>query len=304
MTSPVMPATISGMRKLLVTGASGFLGWNLCRLAAEQWDVTGVYCRHPVAPDRIRVIRADLTEPRDISRMFDLVRPEAVIHAAADAFPNDCERHPDASFCINVEAAERLARYSAERGLPFVFISSDLVFDGTRAPYAEQAPLSPVNVYGSQKAEAERRVDALHPNATICRMPLMFGDPGPCAETFIQPNLRALAEGKPQDLFVDEFRTPVSGDAAAEGILMLLEREVRGLVHLGGEERISRYDFGLLLADVFGYSPDCLVSVRQAGVRMAAARPPDVSLDSSMAFSLGYSPGSLRNQLESLCLRL
>jgi dTDP-4-dehydrorhamnose reductase len=291
------------MRHLLVTGASGFLGWNLCRAAVKSWNVTGVYRRNPLALDGMCSIAAELTADDAIGRLLDAVRPDAVVHAAAVAAPNDCEQHPDASYAINVAATVRLARLCAGRGIAFVFISTDLVFDGKHAPCREESPLCPVNTYGRQKAEAEGAVAGCHPGAAICRLPLLFGDPGPYAKTFMQDNLRAFSEGKPQTFFVDEFRTPVGGQAAAEGILMVLEKQIRGILHLGGEERVSRYDFGLLLAEMWGYSSDLVRPARQTDVTMAAARPADVSLDSSRAFALGYSPGSLRRQLQSLSLR-
>jgi dTDP-4-dehydrorhamnose reductase len=121
----------------------------------------------------------------------------------------------------------------------------------------------------------------------------------PTAKSFIQPFIQTLKEKKELSLFIDEFRTPVSGTTAAKGLLLALEK-VNGIIHLGGKERISRYDFGQLLVEIFQLPAVGLKSCRQQDVKMAAPRPSDVSLDSSKAFALGYQPLSVREELQQL----
>ena len=132
--------------------------------------------------------------------------------------------------------------------IPYVFTSTDLVFDGLNPPYKETDPVSPVNLYGEQKVMAERGILVRYPVAAICRMPLMFGVATPPATSFMQPFMQTLREGKELSLFTDEFRTPVSGKTAAQGLLLALA--ISGIIHLGGKERVSRYDFGRLLIEV------------------------------------------------------
>jgi dTDP-4-dehydrorhamnose reductase len=121
----------------------------------------------------------------------------------------------------------------------------------------------------------------------------------PTAKSFIQPFIQTLKAEKELNLFIDEFRTPVSGTTAAKGLLLALEK-VHGRIHLGGKERISRYDFGKLLIEVFQLPATGLKGCRQQDVKMAAPRPADVSLDSSKAFALGYQPLSVKEELEKL----
>jgi dTDP-4-dehydrorhamnose reductase len=173
------------------------------------------------------------------------------------------------------------------------------VFDGLNAPYQETDPVSPLHRYGEQKAEAEIEILKSYPKAAVCRMPLMFGIASPTANGFLQPFVQALREGRELKLFVDEIRTPVSSKMAAQGLLLALQK-VQGLIHLGGKERISRYDFGLLMSDVLELPTNSLKSARQQDVKMSAPRPSDVSLDSSEAFALGYAPPSIREELEQL----
>jgi dTDP-4-dehydrorhamnose reductase len=287
------------MKKLLITGASGFLGWHLCQIAKQEWEVYGTYFSHSLEIPGIKMLKVDLVDFQELKQIFDAVQPAAVIHTAAISQPNFCQTHPDESHAINVTASCNIAGLCADSSISCAFTSTDLVFDGLNAPYRETDPVCPVNIYGEQKVMAEEGMLKRYPMTAICRMPLMFGNETPTATSFIQPFIQTLKQRKELNLFIDEFRTPVSGKTAAKGLLLALEK-VNGLIHLGGKEIISRYDFGRLLVEVFQLAPDGLKGCQQKDVKMAAPRPSDVSLDSSKAFSLGYQPLSLREELQDL----
>ena len=290
-------------RRILVTGASGFLGWNICRTLAQEFSVTGTYNRTPVVLEGVALERCDLTRYGELRDLFKRLRPEAVIHAAAVASPNVCQEHPALSRAVNVEASIAIAGLCSDFDVPCAFTSSDLVFDGTSPPYDEGRPPSPISVYGEQKAEAERGMLERHGRATVCRMPLMYGDAPPPAQSFLQPLIRAIVEGRELTLFCDEFRTPVSGAAAARGILLALSSGEK-ILHLGGRESITRYDIGLALARALGRPDAKLRPVRQRDVPAIAPRPRNVSLDSRRAFALGYNPRPLGEELAGLaCVR-
>ena len=288
------------MKKLLITGASGFLGWNLCHYAQSGWEVYGTYFSHKVEIPGATLDKTDLRDFSALDRLFNQVNPDAVIHTAAASAPNFCQTHREESYAINVAAAVNIARLCGERQLCCAFTSTDLVFNGTNAPYKETDPVCPNNYYGEHKAIAERKMSEVYPAIALCRMPLMFGAPSPVSSSILQGMVANLKAGKELRLFVDEFRTPTSAKAASQGLLMAIQQQVRGILHLGGKERISRYDFGLLLADVIQLPTDAIAPGKQADVPMAAPRSPDTSLDSSKAFALGYKPLSLREELKRI----
>lgn len=196
-------------------------------------------------------------------------------------------------------ASLNLAGLCADAQIPCAFTSTDLVFDGLEAPYRETDPVSPISTYGEQKVLAEVGMLDRHPQVAVCRLPLMFGLAPPTASSFIQPFIQTLREGKELSLFNDEFRTPVSAATAARGLLLAL-RKAEGTLHLGGRERVSRYQFGCRMAAALNLPLDKLKSCRQADIPMAAPRPADVSLDSSQAFQLGYHPPSLEEEFDAL----
>ncbi|BAY11881.1 SDR family oxidoreductase [Calothrix sp. NIES-2098] len=287
------------MKRLLITGASGFLGWHLCQIAKPEWEIYGTYLSHSLEIPEVNLIKVNLTDYQELKHIFNQINPTAVIHTAAHSQPNFCQTHPQESYTINVTASCNIAGLCAERAIPCAFTSSDLVFDGLNSPYKETDAVCPVSIYGEQKVKAEAGMLERYPNTAICRMPLMFGIATPTAKSFIQPFIETLQAGKELNLFIDEFRTPASGTTAAKGLLLALDK-VQGLIHLGGKERISRYDFGKLLVEVFQVPDAKLQGCRQQDVKMAAPRPADVSLDSSKAFALGYQPLSLKEELAEL----
>ncbi|MBI5666308.1 MAG: NAD(P)-dependent oxidoreductase [Nitrospirae bacterium] len=290
------------MKKLLLTGASGFLGWNICREAYKSWEIFGTVFTHPIKIKGVKIVRADLTDFREFRKLFKEINPDAVIHTAALSSPDYCQQNKAATRKINVDAPVYIAGLCADRGIPYAFTSSDLVFDGLKAPYKEDDPVGPVNIYGEQKVRAEIGTLKKYPDASVCRMPLMFGDPGPAASSFFKTMLTAFREGRELRLFEDEFRTPVCGKTAAQGIFIAMQK-CKGLVHLGGTERISRYNFGLLMMGVLGTRDARLLRYSQKDATSIASRPPDISLDSSRAHSAGYRPLPLKDQLERLLVK-
>jgi len=287
------------MKKLLVTGASGFLGWNICQTVKKEWEIFGTIFSRPVEISGVNILKIDLTDFKELKNLFQEICPDAVIHTAAKSDPSFCQINKTESHKINVDVPITIAKLCADSSIPCVFTSTDLVFNGLNAPYREEDPVCPVNIYGEQKVSAEEGMLKHYPGVAICRMALMFGTSWHGAKSFIHPMIEAMREGRELQLFVDEFRTPVSVKTAVSGILLTIEK-VRGLIHLGGIERISRYDFGMLLMNMLNIQKAKLSPCRQRDVVMPAPRPPDVSLDSTKAFAMGFKPLSLTEELKAL----
>lgn len=291
-------------KKLLITGAGGFLGWNLCRVARQEYEVVGVSNTKPLTLKGIRNEKCDITRHDDVRTLFLKIKPDVVIHAAAIAAPDVCQEHPVPSGKVNIDASIFIAGLCGDAGIPCAFTSSDLVFDGTAAPYDENRQVAPIGIYGEQKVKAEIGMRARHDNLRICRMPLMFGDAPPLAQSFIQPFIKAMIEGNELKLFSDEYRTPAGAINAAQGILLALDN-APGIFHLGGRESLSRYDFGRKLAKALNIPNPMIMPVRQKDVVSIAPRPLNVSLDSSKAYGLGYDPGTIEEELGRLeCVTL
>ena len=287
------------MKRLLITGASGFLGWNICQCARSDWKIFGTMYSHSVSIPGVTLVKVDLTVFDDLKTLFRESKPAAVIHTAAISDANFCQEDRFASYKINTEAAINIAGLCGDLDIPCLFISSDLVFDGSNPPYSEEDEPSPLSVYGEHKLMAEIGMKTRCASVVICRVPLMYGASGPTASSFLQPLLRQMKMGIEVNLFIDEFRTPLSGKNAIEGLMIALEK-LPDLVHLGGLERISRYEFGKLVMDVFKLPNANLNPCRQREVPMAAPRPRDVSLTNAKAMRMGFRPDPIKVSLERL----
>jgi dTDP-4-dehydrorhamnose reductase len=257
------------MQRLLVTGGCGYLGQELVgRAPARGWDVRATWFSRPPSGEA-EWIRADIRDAEAMARAA--VDVQAVIHTAYRQGEGEWETNADGSAAVAAAAC----------GARLVHLSTDLVFDGRRGRYREGDPVEPVGSYGRSKAEAERRVAELHPEATLARTSLIYGgaEPGP------QERLAVTGTR----FFVDEIRSPVQVGDLASALLDLVEIDVAGPLHLGGADDISRFDFAVLL----GADPEAIERAHTT-----PERAPDVSLDSSRAAEL--LPTRLRGVYEVL----
>jgi dTDP-4-dehydrorhamnose reductase len=160
-----------------------------------------------------------------------------------------------------------------------VFTSTDMVFDGRGAWYREEQPAEPVLAYGRTTREPQRAALAADPGAIVARVSLMYG-PSRCGrEGFFERELAALRRGEPRAYFVDEFRTPLPFRTAATILVRLLAADYRGVLHVGGPERLSRHALMARAAAALGIDPALVRGNRQADAAPAEPRPADVSLD-------------------------
>ena len=285
-------------KKILITGASGFLGYHLLRVAHQAgYTVYGIANKWVIQFEHSTNLNVDLSNYIAMGDVLDQLEPDIVIHAAALADSSLCQANPSLSYTMNVEMAENIAGICSDYLIPMVFTSTDLVFDGKRGNYKEDDTTNPIMVYGEHKALAEQKVLNIHPKALVARCPLMFGDLAASDRNYFYNFVKTLKEGKTANLFTDEYRSIASAYDIASGIIHLCER-VTGIIHIAGQSRISRYDFGVLVADSFGFDKGLLNATTQA--TMAAPRPADVSLNIDKALSLGYKPLSYTEALEKL----
>ncbi len=284
-------------KKLLVTGASGLLGRRVCQEATKSYDVHGISFKNNIVIPNVTICKTDLTHFEEIITLFKNLRPAAVIHTAAASDPNYCQTHDKDARKINIDVTVFMAKLCAQDNIPFVFTSTDLVFNGRLAPYRENDPVSPISLYGEHKAEAENDVLSVWPEAAVARMPLLYDSDCSVSRNFFPQMVQAMQTGQKLHLFTDEYRTPLSVRTAALALLKVVEN-VSGLIHLGGPERISRYDFGRLIARMMQLSPAQLIPCLRSDMPMAAPRPCDVSLNSAKARALiNFNPPPLAEEI-------
>jgi dTDP-4-dehydrorhamnose reductase len=277
--------------RVLVTGAGGLLGGRLAEdLHASGLELIAVHRGGP-PPAGLRSVRAELVGPGALERLLDAERPQAVVHAAAMAQANLCQLGPEAAEAVNARLPGTLAALCQERGIRLVALSTDLVFSGDRSGVSEDEPPGPLSVYGRTKRAGEEAVLAACPTAAVARVALVTGRGHGARGTSSESIAWALAAGQPVTLFADEYRSPVDAASVADAVRLLLERGGAGLFHLGGPERLSRFDLGRRVARALGLDEAGLVAARRAEHPGPEPRAADVALDSSRARrELGWQP--------------
>jgi len=256
-------------RRTWITGGAGLIASYLVRDAA-RWapDIDPIALQRP---------EFDLLDPAGVEAAFKRDRPDLVIHCAAMSRTGDCQARPDLSRRINVEATSHLAAMAAD--IPFIFFSSDLVFDVEKGHYTEVDPPNPRSVYGDAKAEAERNV-LRNPGHTVIRTSLNAGISRSGSRAFNEELRVAWESGRTLALFSDEYRCPIAAAVTARAVWEIVLGGFRGLLHLAGAERVSRLEIGQLLAARW---PHLTPRFEAMSVRNFAgpARSPDTSLDCS-----------------------
>ena len=271
------------MIKILVTGASGLLGANLI-LEAHQAGHTVVASSRSRQIDHagIEWMPADLTDPKAVASLLDSVEPDWVVHCAAATDVDKCEEDPAWAYSLNRNAARLVAAAARNVRARLVHISTDAVFDGEAGPYSETDPARPVNVYGESKLAGESAVADAHPQAAIVRTNF-FGWSRPGRSSLAEWFLQKLRARDPCVGFTDVWVNPLLANELARMLLLMLECRLSGKYHLGARDCLSKYDFGLGVAEAFGLDPSGIrpEKVREGNLR--ANRPKRLCLDVTLA---------------------
>ncbi len=274
------------MKKIFITGASGFLGGHVYHQAREKWQVLAGYNSNKSAGRGEDWIQLDLTDAKRVRAALKAFRPDVIIHCAANSNLDECEKSPDMASAINVKSAEYLISSANDLGSRLIFVSSDIVFNGEKGNYRETDPVSPISVYGRTKVRSEELLMRKSTNYVIARAALIYGRPktgGSSFSVWIENQLKA---GSSVSLYRDQFRTPVLVNNLAEALLELAENDYTGIIHLGGKNRIDRLTFGKQLCAAAGYDAGLLRAASMYDRKPAAPRPADVSLNIDKAGSV------------------
>jgi len=270
--------------KLLITGACGFLGGHLLNMAGDfGFDAVGLGFG-ALADDSL--IRLDITDKNAVFEAVKKIAPTVIIHCAAISDMAFCEKNEVVAQRVNVDGTLNLAKAAKEIKAHFIYISTDLVFDGIRGNYSESDLANPINVYGKTKYEGEKVTLETNPNFTVARLSWCYGLSINKSQNYLDKFIASLKNGEEQKLFVDEFRTPIYVGHACHYLFGLAKKKNKGVFHLAGKEKHSRLDFGLKVADIFksdsGLDSDLIKpSLRE---EFAPHRPKDTSLVSKKVF--------------------
>ena len=285
--------------RVLITGGTGLLGYWVSRVFMEKgFTVYATY--HEKAPPKLGVnwVRLDLEDLESIASVAKDVKPDIVIHTAAYTDVDGCEVNKEKAYRVNYLATVVLAKASTSAD-QFIYISTDYVFDGSRGMYRESDVPAPVNYYGLTKLLGEVAATSALGSSCVVRVSGLYGYSPTGKKNFGVIAFEKLSRGEPVEAFIDQWLSPTYVRFLAEKLAKLVEARVTGFIHIAGE-RLSRYEFASILAEVLGTSKDLVKPKRLTEAKLVAPRPRDSSLDTSKARELGLALPSTRECLKNM----
>ncbi len=279
-------------KRILVTGASGFVGGSVLNFAPEDWEIHA--CSRgplPKASARIAHHQFDLADKEKTSEVVATVNPDAIIHIAAIANIDYSEQHSDEAMAMNTEVTGCLAGLAQEHGVRFVFCSTDNVFDGEMGNYEETYPVSPVNFYGRTKVAAEVLVHERVKDAVIARVALVIGMPiMGSGNSFLVKMEESLRAGQCIQIPENEVRSPVDVITLGKSLLELAGNNYQGVINISGTTALNRYEMAKKIAAKLGYATELVKAINSNAMEGRARRPDDVSLDNALAREVLNTP--------------
>jgi dTDP-4-dehydrorhamnose reductase len=266
--------------KLLIVGSTGLVGSKVASVAAphgfEAYNTQ--HSRKSLTSDFVEL---DITNRDATLALVKKIRPRVIINTAAVTNVDYCENHMEEAQKVNVEGVRNLAEAAGETQSRLIQISTDYVFDGRIGHYEEADTPNPVQYYGKTKLEAEKIVANL-PSFAIARPSVIFGwapthfggEPGPSKPmNFAMFVLDRLKRHEPVKAVRDQYASPMFADNLAEALLRLAKSRENGIFHTAGRSCLSRYEFAIKLAEIFGYSTKQVEPVYASEFKQVAQRP-------------------------------
>jgi len=253
--------------KLLITGASGLLGINLALEAMGEHEVVGID-RGKLKSAPFQVIKADILKTDEMNSILDSAKPDWLINCAALANLEKCEEDPEQARILNTNFPGNLAVACAKKHIPFMHLSTDSVFDGTKeGSYSEEDEPNPPGVYSRTKLEGERAVQEANSDAIVARVNFFgwsLGGRRSLGEFFVNN----LSEGKNVNGFTDVVFCPMWVNHLSQTLIAMLEKDLHGLYHVVGPQPMNKYQFGVEVAKKFGLNESLISpeSVEKSGL--------------------------------------
>lgn len=258
---------VNQKQRIVITGASGQLGQELKVLLEHDAEKECFFLDRKQLPlDQIMIIQ-------DILGMY---QPDLIIHAGAYTAVDQAESESDLADLVNHLATDEIAQYCRLHGTQLIAISTDYVFDGnSRAALTEDAPVSPVNVYGETKLKGEQAIQKWCPEAIIIRTSWVYSTFG---KNFVKTMLRLLSERDSISVINDQIGSPTSAADLAKAIVHIVDGDnwKGGIYHYSNEGEISWYDFAVAIRDLKGL--ECEIHAIPTTAYPTPAKRPNYSL--------------------------
>lgn len=293
--------------KILITGGTGLLGKALIETAKNSYEITATYIGNYEMSDsgQVKYLKLDIQDKSAYSNLFKNFRPEAVIHTASIGSPDYAQKNREKTWLVNVGGTQNMLSNCEVFGAKFVYVSSNAIYDGKKAPYSESDLAEPINYYGEVKLEGENLTKKSKITYAIVRPILMYG----WNYAFERPNVATIAlsklkKGESVNIYEDVFCNPILSEYCAQAIWRLIKNGTYEEFNIGGKDTVSVYELIKVAAEVFDFDSNLIQAVRQGFFKELVRRPENTSYRTAkMENKLGLEPLSIRAGLEIMKLK-
>jgi dTDP-4-dehydrorhamnose reductase len=290
------------MKRVLVCGSNGLLGQRLAFIldGESEYEVLhSSYHRSFVNDqDLFDYTQLDISNRSDVKSLISSYRPDIVLNAAALTNVDFCEREREQAWKVNVTGVEHLVEVCRRINAKLIHVSTDYVFDGKFGNYTETDRANPVNYYGKTKLAGENVIISSGIEYAILRTILVYGIGVNVKNNFALWVINNLNEGKPIRCVDDQISNPTHVHDLAMAMKKVMDRNANGLFHISGAETITRYNFALRAAEIFGYDKSLIARIKTTDLEQRAVRPMNTTfiLEKAKA-QLHYSPMNITQGL-------
>ncbi|MBS3751430.1 MAG: SDR family oxidoreductase [Anaerolineales bacterium] len=254
------------------------MGSNLALDFSNQDLVFGLVNNRLLDTERFSVLQGNLLQKGVLEDVITRVQPQIIIHCAGLTKIDQCERQPERAYLLNANLPKKVAEFTSQLKIKLLHISTATVFDGRDGPYSENDTPHPLSVYAKTKLEGEKAVLRQDPNAIIARVSLFGWSPSgerSLAEFFFNH----LKQEKMVHGFTDVVFCPLFVNHLGPIFRSLMEGNFRGLYHVTSSYCLSKYEFGRLIAEKFGFDPDLIQPLSVEEGDLKAERSKDLRLN-------------------------
>lgn len=238
------------MKSVIITGGSGLLATNIALQMKNEWRICLLMNNRHVSVPGVDSVRIDLKDTKTFEGLVRQRDTDLIIHTAGLTNVELCEKKPDDSFYANATLAQNVAKVAEATSTRLVHISTDHLYQGDEFLYSETDEPNPINNYGAHKLQGEKFVQESNPSALIVRTNF-FGWGTTYRQSFSDFILNKLRAEQELSLFSDVKFTPILVNDLIFLMNTLLESGHSGIFNIASPACISKYEFGLLLADIF-----------------------------------------------------
>lgn len=264
------------IKRVMITGANGLLGQKVTEIFANESEhkliLTDLHDK-PENPGQMEYFSMDITNKDDVKKYIKKYSPDYIINTAAYTNVDGCETEKELSWKVNVDAVKNFIIASRINDCKILHISTDYVFDGRTGNYDENSKPNPLSFYGKSKLASENALISSGIRFAVVRTMIIYGTAKNVRPNFALWLIDMLEKGNPVRIVDDQFGMPTISNDLGWGILKMTELDKSGFYHICGSEYLSRYEFAVKLANIFGFDENLVIPIKTSDLNQAAPRP-------------------------------